>query len=97
VHPSRHALVLNQIEMDGLYRVAVQVVLHGKAIGLVRLASSSEPVLRRGTWRVTYFDHERKTFEHLTVPDDGLRCFVNLEALVPGAGALVGRMQRSPA
>jgi hypothetical protein len=58
-------------------------------MGLVRLAATASPLLPPGTWRVTYFDHEQKTFEHLTVPDDGLRCFVNIEALVPGAGALM--------
>jgi HNH endonuclease len=88
-HPARHALVLNQIETESLYRVAVSVVLYGKAMGIVRLAATSTPILPLGTWRVTYFNHEQRTFEHLTVPDDGLRCFVNIEALVPGAGELL--------
>jgi hypothetical protein len=87
--PSRHALVLNQIQKDSVFRLAVQVILHGKAMGIVRLAATPAPILPLGTWRVTYFDHLQKTFEHLTVPNDGLRCFVNIEALVPGASALV--------
>jgi hypothetical protein len=87
-HPARHTLVLNQIEKGSLHRVAVWIILHGKAMGFVRLSATSAPVLPLNTWRVTYFDHEKRTFEHLTVPDDGLRCFVNIEALVPGAGAL---------
>jgi hypothetical protein len=88
--PARHTLVLNQVEKESLYRIVVWVILHGRAMGLVRLAAMSNPVLPRGTWRVTYFDHQQRTFEHLTVPDDGFRCFVNIESLVPGAGSLVG-------
>lgn len=88
-NPARHALVLNQVQKDSEYVVAVQVVLYGKAIGIVRLSATPTPLLPLGTWRVTYFDHQQKTFEHLTVPTDGLRCFVNIEALVPGAGSLV--------
>ena len=88
-HPTRHTLVLNQIEKESLYRVAVWVILHGKAMGLVRLAATPAPLLPLGTWRVTYLDHAQRSFEHLTVPDDGLRCFVNIEAIVPGAGSLV--------
>lgn len=89
-HPTRHAVVLNQIEKDDRYWVAVQILLHGTAMGIVRLAATPGPILPPGTWRVTYFDHAVKSFEHLKVPDDGLRCFVNIEALVPGAGALLG-------
>ena len=88
-HPERHALVLNQLLHDSLYRVAVQIVLYGKAFGIVRLSATPEPILPLATWRVTYFDHGQKTFEHLVIPDDGLRCFVNVEALVPGAASLV--------
>ena len=84
--PSRHALVLNQVMLDGVYRVAVQVLLYGKAIGIVRLSATREPLLPLGTWRVSYFDHAKRTFEHLKVPDDGLRCFANVAALIPGIG-----------
>jgi hypothetical protein len=85
--PSRHALALNQVLLDGLYRIAVQIVLYGKAIGIVRLSATPEPLLPLRTWRVSYFDHAKRTFEHLTVPDDGFRCFANIDALVPGATA----------
>jgi hypothetical protein len=88
-HPARHALVLNQVPKDSLYVLAVQVILYGKAMGIVRLAATPAPLLSLGTWRVTYFKPEEKTFEHLIVPADGLRCFVNIEALVLGASSLV--------
>lgn len=88
-HPDYHALVINQIKRDSRYIVAVQVILYGRATGIVRLSNTSLPLLPLGTWRVTYFNHAKRTFEHIVVPDDGLRCFVNIEAIVPGAGGFL--------
>jgi hypothetical protein len=87
-HPARHALVLLEAPSDSGYRIRVQVVLYGRAVALVRLGSSPVRLFPPGTWRVTYFDYERRTFEHLRIPDDGLRCFVNMAA-VPGAAELM--------
>jgi hypothetical protein len=88
-HPARHALVLLEAPTESIYRAGVKVVLYGRAVAFVHLGSSLAPLLPPGTWRVTYFHHQQKTFEHLRVPVDGLRCFVNLIAIVPEAADLL--------
>lgn len=89
--PNRHALVIQEVEHAGRFRVAVQASLHGYALGLVRFPETADRMLPAGTWRVSYFDHVAKSVEHLKVPDDGLRCFANIEALMPGISARTGR------
>ena len=84
-HPTRHALVLNQLHNESLFSVVVQIVLYGTAIGVVRVATTEQPLLPLGTWRVSYFDPQQKTFEHYVVPQDGLGCFVNIGAVLPEA------------
>lgn len=84
---NRHALVLQEVELAGRFRVAVQASLHGYALGLVRFPETPERILPAGTWRVSYFDHVQKSVEHLKVPDDGLRCFANIQAIIPDIGA----------
>ena len=64
-------------------RIGVSVVLYGRPVAFVRFVPSPIPILPPNTWRVTYFDYEARSFEHRRVPDDGLRCFVNLAAIVP--------------
>jgi hypothetical protein len=91
LHPDRHALVLIQPPDGAMYRLGVQVMLYGKPVGMVRMSRTAQPILPLGTWRVTYFDHVKKTVEHLRIPDDGFRCFVNIEAVVPGAAAMLRR------
>jgi HNH endonuclease len=86
--PERHALVLVQVPDGSMYRLGVQVVLHGKSVAIVRMSKTATPLLPLGTWRVTYFDHVRKTVEHLAIPHDGIRCFPNIDAVVPGASSL---------
>ena len=88
--PKRHALVLQELEQDGRFRVAFQATLHGYSMGLVRFPPTAERMLPPGTWRVSYFDHVAKSVEHLKVPDDGLRCFANIEVIMPGFSGRTG-------
>jgi hypothetical protein len=88
-HPSRHALVLAEVHDGAQYQTGVQIVVFGQPFAVVRMGSAPYPMLPPRTWRVTYFDHEKKTFEHLRIPDDGPRCFVNIDSVVPGASALL--------
>ncbi len=85
--PRRHALVLQEVCHQGTFRVAVQAVVHGYSLGIVRFPATPQAMLPSGTWRVSYFDHVAKSVEHLRVPDDGTRCFANIEALLPGISA----------
>ena len=87
----RHALVLQEVEQARRFRVVVQASLHGQALGLVRFPETTYRMLPVGTWRVSYFDHVKKSVEHLRFPDDGLRCFANIEALMPGISARTSR------
>lgn len=95
-HPTRHALVLNQIQKDSRFLATVQVILYGKAVGLVRLATAVQPLFPLGTWRVSYFDPALTAFEHFVVPQDGLRCFVNIEAVVPQAPVIKCQLPEEP-
>lgn len=89
--PNRHALVLQEVEHAGRFRVAVQASLHEYALGMVRFPETSERMLPPRTWRVSYFDHVAKSVEHLSVPDDGIRCFANSEAFLPGISTRIER------
>lgn len=87
----RHALVVTEMQTAGGFRIAVSANIHGYPVGLVRFAETAERLLPAGTWRVSYFNHENGEVEHLKIPQDGLRCFANIEAVVPGATELARR------
>ena len=70
--PSRHALVLQEVELAGRFRNRVPGQ-PSRVRGWPRaLPGTPSPMLPPGTWRVSYFDHVRKAVEHLAVPRDGL-------------------------
>lgn len=76
----QHALALVTADVGSEVRESVLVALSGKTVGRVDLTKGN-PGLPEGTWVLTRFDGEERTFTDFALPQDILRAVVNPEPL----------------
>src|SRR5690606_280274 len=76
----QHGLALVTAEVQGKVRESVLVALSGKTVGRVDLTKGN-PGLPEGTWVLTRFDGEERSFTDFALPDDILRAVVDPEPL----------------